>query len=373
MTEPEAGNRWVAPRPLQAAAGWSWRLLIITFAVGAVVYVSSILSVVVIPMILGLFLAAALDRPVRMLHQRGWRPAPAAAVCVLALIAVLGGVMWIVVHALVEPWTAISGPLGEGLDTVQAEVGDIAGEQGFDAAGTVRSNGGEVLSVLLNGTLTIVAGATMLLSTTFLALFVTFFYLKDGPRLWNGVAQIGGRQAPKVDRVGRAMWEKLRGYLRGTATVALVDAVGIGLGAWVLGVPSPGAIFALTLVLAFIPYFGAVGAGLVACILAVSTGGPSLGVAMLVVVLLVQQLEGIVLQPLLVGNAVSLHPLVVALGVIAGGAIAGIAGMFVAVPVIAAVSAAVHELRATPPVEVAPTPEGPLRDGGSGLSGTVRG
>lgn len=141
------------------------------------------------------------------------------------------------------------------------------------------------------------------------------------------------------------MWDKLRGFVKGTAMVAAVDAIGIGLGAWILGVPSPGAIFALTFVFAFIPYFGAMIGGFVACVLAVSAGGLDLGLAMLVVILLVQQLEGNVLQPVLVGNAVELHPLAIALGAIAGGAVAGVLGMFLAVPVIAAGTAAVQELR----------------------------
>ncbi len=142
--------------------------------------------------------------------------------------------------------------------------------------------------------------------------------------------------------------------------VAALDAIGISLGAWVLGVPSPGAILALTFVLAFIPYFGAMAAGLLACVLAVAEGRIDLGLTMLAVIVVVQQVEGNVLQPVLVGNAVNLHPMVVALGVIAGGALAGILGMFVAIPLIAAATAAVDEVRRVGAGAVPSPPPGPV-------------
>jgi predicted PurR-regulated permease PerM len=127
--------------------------------------------------------------------------------------------------------------------------------------------------------------------------------------------------------------------------VAAVDGLGIGLGAVVLGVPSAAAIGLITFALAFIPFFGAFFAGFLACLIALADGGLSTALWMAAVVLLVQQVECNLLQPLLLGKSVSLHPLVVALGVIAGGVVAGILGMFLSIPVIAAGAAAVNVIR----------------------------
>lgn len=359
--DPRAGSdaagvspaRWSPPPSLEVAAGWAWRSLVIAAAVGGVLVLMSVFSVVVTPLALGLFVAAALSPLQAALVARGLRPAAASALCLLVFVVALGLVLWLVVVSLIEPWDSISQQIRHGADLLQQEVAEHAGTQGSDSVDTVRASGGEARSVLLGGVFSVLSLAASLVSTALLTLFVLFFYLKDGSRLWAAVVNIGGARAGTVDRVGMAMWDKVRGFVRGTAIVSLLDATGIGLGAWALGVPSPGAIFALTFVLAFIPYFGAFIAGLVACLLAVSSGGIPLGVAMLAVVLVVQQLEGNLLQPVLVGGAVEIHPMVVALGVIAGGAIGGVLGMFVAIPVIAAATAAVRELqKPDPEVEV---------------------
>ena len=168
--------------------------------------------------------------------------------------------------------------------------------------------------------------------------------------MWHAVTTLAGR-TDLIDRTSRKMWHAVRSFLIGTATVALVDAVGIGLGAWIIGVPSVLSIAVITYFLAFIPYFVAILAGAIACLVALGDGGIGPAVAMLVVVLFVQQLESNLLQPVLVGRSTRLHPLVVALGVIAGGSIAGVVGMFLAVPAIAAAVAAIGELRGSGVVE----------------------
>ena len=193
----------------------------------------------------------------------------------------------------------------------------------------------------------ILSVAFSMVSTLLLSMLVLFFYLKDGTEMWRAVTSLGGARAELLDRIGRRMWYAVRAFLIGTATVAFVDAVGIGLGAWIIGVPSALSIAVITYFLAFVPYFGAILAGGIACLVALGDGGLGPAIAMLVVVLVVQQLESNLLQPVLVGRSTRLHPLVVALGVIAGGSIAGVVGMFLAVPVIAASVAAIDELRRT--------------------------
>ncbi|MEZ5224253.1 MAG: AI-2E family transporter [Ilumatobacteraceae bacterium] len=202
---------------------------------------------------------------------------------------------------------------------------------------------------MLGGVTGAVGVVVELITTTLVTLLVVFFYLKDGPEMWAWFLGHQRRHRDEVDRVGRAMWSKVGDFVRGAAIVAAADAVGIALGAWILGVPSVFAILVLTFMLSFIPYFGAVFAGGVTVALAIADGGVVQGAWMLLVVVGVQQLEGNVLEPLLVGRFVRLHPLVVALGVIAGGTLAGVVGMFLAVPLIAAITAGVSELRQVVP------------------------
>ena len=178
-----------------------------------------------------------------------------------------------------------------------------------------------------------------------LALLVAFFYMKDGALMWRWTVQMAEGSGDLVDRIGRRIWTSISGYILGQAAIAAIDATLISLGALVLGVPHVGAIAMLTFLGAFVPYIGATIAGAFAVLLAVSDGGTTNGVLMLVVVLAVQVFEGNVLQPWIQGRAVRLHPLVVALAVVAGGALAGFLGIFLAVPVAASVFVALDELR----------------------------
>jgi len=345
--EPESppASRWSALPRLEAAGDWSWRVVAICAVVLLLVALTSVLRLVVVPLIMGVFVAAVVMPISEKLKEKGARPGLGAFACVLVSLIFIGLVGWMTISALVEPWPTISTDLTKGLDQVRASIAAHGGAQAGTSADSVRSDSGSIVRVMLTGILSFFSVAASVVSMLLLTLFVTFFYVKDGRSIWAAVVSNTGERAAEVDLVGRAIWKKLRAFLRGTAAVAVVDAIGISLGALVLGVPSAGAIFALTFVMAFIPYFGAVMAGAVAVLLAVSEGGISLGLWMLLIVLLVQQVEGTLLQPFLVGRAVALHPMLVALGVIAGGAVAGVVGMFIAVPVMSAVAVAIEVLR----------------------------
>ncbi len=159
---------------------------------------------------------------------------------------------------------------------------------------------------------------------------------------------------------------RLTGFIVGQTAIAAVDATLIGLGAVVLGVPNAGAVFMLTLFGAYIPFIGAFLSGLLAVLMALGDSGLGGGIAMLAVVIVVQVLEGNVLQPWIQGRAVRLHPLVIALSVTAGGALAGFLGVFLAVPVTAAAVVTLSELRAAGLVGPAPVADGtPPDDGGA--------
>src|SRR5262249_38168219 len=161
---------------------------------------------------------------------------------------------------------------------------------------------------------------------------VAFFFIKDGAAMWRWTVQLTAGSGPLVDRIGRRVWRTVSGYILGQTAIAAIDASLIALAALVLGVPHAGAVAMLTFLGAYVPYIGALLAGAFAVLLAVADGGVPRGVAMLVAVIAVQAFEGNVLQPWIQGRAVRLHPLVVALSVVAGGALAGFLGIFLAVP-----------------------------------------
>lgn len=184
-----------------------------------------------------------------------------------------------------------------------------------------------------------VAGATLaleVLSGTALAVFVLFFLLKDGGRMWGWVLSwTPPAHRPRADGAGRTAWETLRGYVRGSVLIAFVDAAGIGLGLVLLDVPLALSLTLLVFLGAFVPILGATVSGALAVLVALVTQGVTSALVLLAVVLVVQQLEGNVLHPLVMGRALSVHPVVILLAVSAGGLLAGVPGAIVAVPVVA--------------------------------------
>ncbi len=181
----------------------------------------------------------------------------------------------------------------------------------------------------------------------FIVLFATYFFMADGQRIWSWLVRLAPRVArPRVDSSGRVAWISLTQFVRATVVVALVDAVGIAGWAWFLGVPFVAAIGVLVFLGAFVPMIGATIAGTVAILVALVDQGPVAALLMLVGVIVVQQVEGHVLQPFLMGRWVSVHPLAVILAIAAGVIVAGIAGALVAVPLAAALNAVVQHLAA---------------------------
>jgi putative heme transporter len=341
-------SNWTPPTPVSVASSIAWRYLVIVAAVSVTVTGLVALGIIVMPLIFGLLLTMVLWPVSTNLRERGWRPGLAAFSCwvLVALVATLLVVLSI--KALIGPWPTFVNGISSGLDELEKRLSELFdGDLGSPEMTDVRQGVGRAVGLLLRGALVILSVAFSAVSTLLLSMLVLFFYLKDGTQMWQAVTSLAGGRAELIDRIGRKMWHAVRAFLLGTATVAVVDAVGIGLGAWIIGVPSVLSIAVITYFLAFIPYFGAIFAGGIACLVALGDGGLGPAIAMLIVVLFVQQLESNLLQPVLVGRSTRLHPLVVALSVIAGGAIAGVVGMFLAVPAIAAVVAAIGELQQT--------------------------
>jgi putative heme transporter len=200
-------------------------------------------------------------------------------------------------------------------------------------------------SQLTTGAVTTATTTIELLFSAFLVLFATFFFLRDGGRIWRFVARIMPKRAEApVIAAGEAAWLTLVAYVRATVLVAFIDAVGIGIALLLLGVPLAFPLAALVFLGAFIPIIGATVSGVVAVLVALVTKGPFTALLVLVAVIAVQQLEGHVLQPIIMGRAVSIHPLAVIAAIATGVVLAGIVGALVAVPIVAVLNTAIRHL-----------------------------
>jgi predicted PurR-regulated permease PerM len=208
----------------------------------------------------------------------------------------------------------------------------------------------------------------------FIVLFVTFFFLRDGAQIWAFLTRFLPRSARlPVWTAGNEAWETLNAYVKATVFVAFVDALGIGIGAAVLGVPLALPLGALVFLSSFIPVIGATLSGAVAVLVALVAKGPVTALIMLAIVIAVQQLEGHVLQPFVMGRAVALHPLAVILVLTAGIVIAGIVGGLIAVPMLAVLNTAVRSLAARRPATAGPPGTVQLAPPGDEGPGTVVG
>src|SRR6201996_9493515 len=340
----------LVPRWLQAAGGWSWRLLVIAAVIYLLYLVGGRLTVVVVPCLAALLLTALLQPLTARLHRAGLPMLAAAWATLLGTVIVLAGTIYLVTVRVqneypnlvsqvrhtsrqVQKWMA-GPPLHlktASLQKLSNQVMNYLSQHKTVVAGTVVS-GGEVVVEILAGVV--------------LMLFVTFFLLKDGERIWSWLLRVSGRSAVgRADRAGRAAWLAVVYYMRGTVLVAATHAVVIGGTLAVVG--------------------GLVFAGAVVILLTLVTKGWIAAVIVLAIFVGEDQLESHLLQPLVVGRIVRLHPLAVILVLGVGSVVAGVPGAVVAVPIAAAINRPVPELRRTPTVVVA----GPAAEARAGPPG----
>ena len=326
----------------------AWRGVIIIVAGAIIVSGTVAFSAVILPVVLGLLFTCALQPVAAWLRRAGASASLAAGLSVLVLTVALVGVVWVTINAVVDNWPQIQALIDDARDTLNetAEDNGVAEETASTLEHATADAVGEIVDLVFHGLVQVMPTIAGLIMAIVLSLLVTFFFVKDGASMWRWIVARFDTSDGIVDRVGRRVWPVITGYILGQTAIAAIDASLITLGAIVLGVPDVGAIFVITFFGAYVPYIGATIAGFVAVMLAVADGGIARGVAMLTVVIIVQVLEGNVLQPWIQGRAVRLHPLVVALAVTAGGALAGFLGIFLAVPVTAAAVLALSELRA---------------------------
>ncbi|WP_270254539.1 AI-2E family transporter [Kocuria marina] len=344
---PSAQNMVTAP--VRIAAAWSWRILLIIAGVGVVGWLLSHVTTVFIPVLLAALLAGLLSPAVRWLRSKHFPSALAAITVELGLIAVVLGLLVLAGQQMIAGFAQLSDSAVAGFQQLIGMLEDSPLNISTDNINQWPSDIGATLQrnsdAILSGAMTFGSTATNIVTGTIIMLFVLLFFLMDGENIWLFLVKLFPRRSrPAVNGAGRKGWISLAQYVRIQVFVAFVDAVGIGLGAFFLGVPLALPIGVLVFLASFIPIVGAVLTGAVAVLVALVAIGPGTALAMLGVVLLVQQVESNVLQPLVMGKAVALHPVAVFLAVAAGSVLFGIAGALFAVPLMAVLNTIIRYL-----------------------------
>ena len=343
------GGRQVPPA-LALATGLAWRGLLLAAAVAVLIWVVAQLFLLVVPVVIALILAALLAPAARQIRRVPHMPrALATGIVVVGGLALFGGVLWGVVAAFLAGLPGLSTQLGQSLVAAQEWLAngplqiDDARVTSFtsELLNMLQRNRTELATNLVGAVGTAGEAATEMLLT----LFVLTFLVHDGPKIWgfllSGVPRAARR---RTDIAGRRAFASLVGYTRAIVVVAAVDAVTAGIGLWLIGVPLAVPLATLIFFGAFVPTLGAIVTGVVAVLIALVTGGWVDALLVVALLVAVQNIEGYVLQPLLLGRSVKLHPLAVVLPIAGGVIVAGIPGALLAVPLITLADAGVRSV-----------------------------
>ncbi|MEU6483198.1 AI-2E family transporter [Streptomyces sp. NPDC046887] len=338
------------PWGMRVAAEAGWRLLVLAGTLWVLMRVISAIQLVVLAFVAALLFTALLQPTVARLVRRGLPRGVATAVTAILGFVFIGLIGWFVVWQVLDNIGDLSARVTDGIDELkawlldspfhvtEAQINDIAA----NLQDTIGTNTEEITSAGLQGVTVLVEFLTGML----LAFFSTLFLLYDGRKVWQWVLRlVPARARTGVAGAGPRAWTTLTAYVRGTVIVAMIDAIFIGLGVYFLDVPLAVPLGVIVFLGAFIPLVGAVVSGALAVVVALVTQGVFTALMALLVVLAVQQIEGHVLQPFILGRAVRVHPLGVVLAVAAGGLVAGIGGAVVAVPLVAVTNTVVGYLR----------------------------
>lgn len=330
----------------------AWAVVGIVLLVLGVGYLASRLSLVLVPLVIALFPATLLVPVAAWLKERGAPEALAAFAAIILGFAAIGAVVGLMVPLVQAELPGLVSSASDGMDDLERFLEDgplpirIDGVSGLleraaeQLGGEGEGEGGSGAAV---GAL---ASAFEGLAGFVLFLVALFFYLKEGPRLSRGIVSTAPHRAqPWLETFGARVWDTVGPYFRGQLLVALVDAVFIGIGLVLLGVPLAVPLAVLVFFGALFPIVGSITAGALAVLVALADGGLTAGLLALGLIVLVQQLEGNILQPAILGHVVDLHPLVVLFSLTAGAVLFGILGAFLAVPVAAVIARTVEEER----------------------------
>ncbi|MFE5944730.1 AI-2E family transporter [Streptomyces sp. NPDC056480] len=339
-----------AAAALRTAARVSAESLLVLLMAGVALWVLGRMWSVVWPLVVGLILTTLTWPPARFLRRHGWPPALAAAVVTVSFILAVVGIVALISVPVASQSGELSDGVVEGIQRLREwaagpplNIGDDEISGALDTAmARLQDSIGSMVTAIATGVGTVFNGVV----TAFLALFLMFFFLKDGPRFVPWLTrQLPGRLAVDVPVVAERSWDTLGAFVRSQAFVGLIDAVLIGVGLWILDVPLVLPLAVLTFVTAFVPIVGALFAGLVAVLIALVSNGVTDALIVLAIIVVVQQLEGNVFQPMIQSRGLGLHAAVVLLAVTLGGSLAGIVGSLLAVPVAALIAVFWNYLR----------------------------
>ncbi|MBW0106761.1 AI-2E family transporter [Pseudonocardia sp. KRD-291] len=349
-TAPDGTQARQIPPALALATGLAWRGLLLAAALAVLLWVVAELSLLVVPVVIALILAALLSPAARLVGRVPHIPrAIATGLVVIGGLAVFGGILWGVVAAFLNGLPSLSTQLGQSFVALQdwLSTGPLhVDNQQLDtvtqtALSELQRNQAELATNLLGA----VGTAGEIATETLLTLFVLAFFIHDGAKIWRWLlSAIPQAARTRSDIAGRRAFASLVGYTRAIVVVAAVDAVTAGVGLWLIGVPLAVPLATLIFFGAFVPTLGAVVTGIVAVLIALVTGGWVDALLVAGLLLLVQNIEGYILQPLLLGRSVKLHPLAVVLPIAGGLILAGIPGALLAVPLVTLADAGIRSI-----------------------------
>ncbi|MFF4870266.1 AI-2E family transporter [Streptomyces sp. NPDC090109] len=343
MQTPTAGP--LLPEPARRVAAWCVVLLLVAGVAAVGIWLCVVFKTAVTPALLAILGTALLGPLYRRLLRMKVQKSLAAGLTVVAVLAVVGGATYIVVAALIDTGDQIVASLRQAAEDIAKHFG-AAGTSLDDlsrnAESLLKRFGGTAASGVISG----ISVVGQLIATAVLALLLIFFFLRDSDRAAGALRSLVPRTTgDTVEAMARRAFEAVEGFMRGTTFIALVDATLIGIGLLVLRVPGAVGLAALVFVTAYIPYLGAFLSGAVAVLVALADRGFVIALWALGVVLAVQVIEGHLLQPMVQSRTVHMHPAAVMLAITAGASVAGILGMLLAVPLTAAATGVLGELR----------------------------
>jgi predicted PurR-regulated permease PerM len=336
------------PWGVRLTAAWAWRLLLVVLGIAGIVTLLAFTKVLWVPVVIATLLTVLLQPVVAVLTTRlHLGRGLASALTVLALLAAVAGLLALAGGQILQGIGDLWDQARTGLDEVVQDLAGLGLDQAqldryvSDLTDSLQSNSGSLVS----GALSVTTTLGHVLAGALITVFCLVFFLKDGAIIWTWLVRLLPDAArARTHEAARRGLVTLGGFTRTQILVALIDAVGIGLGAAILGLPLVVPLAVLVFLASFIPFVGAIATGAIAVLVAVVDQGVGTALIMLAIVLLVQQVESHVLQPFLLGHAVSLHPVAVLLSVAAGSLAAGIVGALIAVPFVATLNTVVLHL-----------------------------
>ncbi|WP_253868044.1 AI-2E family transporter [Promicromonospora umidemergens] len=344
----------VPPAWLRTSAGWSWRLIVLVAGVALVFWAVTQVLIVFVAVFLALVLTAVLN-PLTDLYDRVMPRALATAAAILSGVLVVGGLLTYVVVSVAGQWERLAGQFNTGIDQIvdliennplRVDVDVDTRDQWIDdAADWLQQNAESLVGRAAESAGSIVEGVAVLV----LAIFCTIFFVASGASMWRWfMTQVPVRTRDRWHAVAGAGWYTFSGYTRGIVLVAITNGILAGIFLSIVGVPLAAPLAVLVFIGTFIPLIGAPLAMIIAAVVALAADGLLAALVVTLGIAGIGQLEGHVLQPLIMGKQVSLHPVVVALGVTCGTVVGGIFGAVVAVPLIAVAWSVFSTLRTVP-------------------------